>query len=61
MGVLSNPRWEVVAQELVKGRTATCAIREAGYSDPRNSTRITKHPKVVARVSELFADMYDEK
>lgn len=53
MPVLSNQRWERFAQELAKGKSATEAMHDAGYSDPRNSTRLTKNDEIRARVAEL--------
>lgn len=53
MGALANPRHERFAQELAKGKSATEAMEAAGYSDPRNSTRLTKNDEIAARVAEL--------
>lgn len=53
MPVLKNPKQERLAQELAKGKTATEAMELAGYSDPRNSTRLTKNNEIRARVVEL--------
>jgi hypothetical protein len=53
MPVLKNPRWERLAQELAANKTATEAMKAAGYSDPRNSTRLTKKDVIRARVEEL--------
>lgn len=53
MPVLKNPKHERLAQELAKGRSATDAMEAAGYSDPRNSTRLTKNDEIQARVAEL--------
>jgi phage terminase small subunit len=49
MPVLKNPRWERLAQELAQNKTATEAMQLAGYSDPRNSTRLTKKEEITAR------------
>lgn len=53
MPVLSNQKHEAYAQALAKGKSATEAMREAGYSDPRNSSRLTKNDEISARVAEL--------
>ena len=37
MPVLHNPKWELAAQEVAKGRTQLKAIEAAGYV-PYNST-----------------------
>jgi hypothetical protein len=52
-GPLRNPRHERLAQALAKGATATVALAEAGYTDPRNSTRLTKNDEIRSRVAEL--------
>ena len=53
MPVLKNPRHERLAQELAQNKTATEAMAAAGYSDPRNSTRLTKKDEIRRRVEEL--------
>jgi phage terminase small subunit len=53
MPVLRNPRHEKFAQEIAKGNTATAAMAAAGYSDPRNSTRLTKNDEIRRRIEEL--------
>jgi hypothetical protein len=53
MPALSNARHERFAQELAKGKSATEAMKDAGFSDPRNSTRLTKNDEISARVAEL--------
>jgi hypothetical protein len=53
MPVLKNPRWERLAQELAQNKTATEAMQLAGYSDPRNSTRLTKKEEIRRRIDEL--------
>ena len=53
MAVLENPRHEAFAQALAKGKSATDAMKEAGYSDPRNSSRLTKNDEIRRRVDEL--------
>ena len=53
MPVLRNPRYEIFAQEMAKAKTATAAMATAGYSDPRNSTRLTKNDEIRRRIEEL--------
>ena len=53
MPVLRNPRHEKFAQEIAKAKTATAAMAAAGYSDPRNSTRLTKNDEIRRRIEEL--------
>jgi hypothetical protein len=53
MPVLRNARREKFAQEIAKGKTATAAMAAAGYSDPRNSTRLTKNDEIRRRIEEL--------
>ncbi len=53
MTVLRNPRYEIFAQEFAKGKSATEAMALAGYSDPRNSTRLTKNDEIRRRVHEI--------
>lgn len=53
MPVLKNARHEKFAQALAKGKTASEAMVEAGYSDPRNSTRMTKNDEILRRVDEI--------
>ena len=53
MPVLRNPRHEKFAQEIAKAKTATAAMAAAGYSDPRNSTRLTKNDEIRKRIEEL--------
>jgi hypothetical protein len=54
MPTLKNPRHEKFAQEIAKGKTATAAMAAAGYSDPRNSTRLTKNDEISRRIDELM-------
>jgi hypothetical protein len=56
MAILPNARREKFEQELAKGNSASEAMREAGYSDPRNSTRLTKNDEIRKRVLELQFD-----
>ena len=51
--VLRNSRHEKFAQEIAKAKTATAAMAAAGYSDPRNSTRLTKNDEIRRRIDEL--------
>ena len=51
--VLRNSRHEKFAQEMAKAKTATAAMAAAGYSDPRNSTRLTKNDEIRRRIEEL--------
>src|SRR2546430_14380275 len=53
MSPLKNQRRERLAQELAQGKSATGAMEAAGYSDPRNSTRLTKNDEIRGRISEL--------
>jgi hypothetical protein len=55
MPVVTNPRRECFAQAIAEGRTATEAMQAVGYSDARNSTRLTKNDDVRRRVAELQA------
>jgi phage terminase small subunit len=54
MAPLKNPRHEKLAQEMAKGKSATEAMAEVGYTDPRNSTRLTKKDEIRARIDELI-------
>jgi len=54
MSVLSNPKHELTAQELAKGRTQVEAIETAGYSPHRsNASRLIANDSIKLRVSEL--------
>lgn len=53
MATLPNTRHERFAQNFSKGKSATEAMAAAGYSDPRNSTRLTKNNEIKKRVAEL--------
>ncbi len=53
MAPLPNRRREAFALELAKGKSASEAMRAAGYADPRNSTRLTKNDEIADRVAEL--------
>ena len=54
MPVLSNPKHELTAQELAKGKTQVEAIEAAGYSPHRsNASRLIANDSIKLRVSEL--------
>ena len=53
MPMLRNSRHERLAREIAMGKSATEAMREVGYSDPRNSTRLTKNDEIRRRIDEL--------
>lgn len=54
MGVLSNPKHELFAQLLAKGRTQIEAYREAGYRpDDGAAARLSGNVRVRERVVEL--------
>lgn len=53
MPVLKNAKYEAYAQALAKGKSATEAMKAAGYSDPRNSSRLTKKDEIARRVDEI--------
>lgn len=53
MPVLRNPKHERYAQSMAAGKTATEAMADAGYADPRNSTRLTKNEEIRSRIDEL--------
>ena len=58
MGLLDNPRHEKFAQELAKGKSATEAYKQAGYSGSpdalrKNASRLMTNDDIQARVAEL--------
>lgn len=54
MAALTNPKHELFAQELAKGKTQTEAYAEAGYAGDRTAaSRLSTNVNVVARVAEL--------
>jgi hypothetical protein len=56
MPILSNPRWEMFAQELAKGKTADEAYQLAGYTENRgNAARLKANESVTERVKKLLA------
>jgi hypothetical protein len=53
MPIILNSRREKFAQEYARGKSATEAMKNAGYSDPRNSTRLKKNDEIRRRIEEL--------
>jgi hypothetical protein len=54
MPVLDNPKWELAAQEVAKGRTQLQAVEAAGYSPHRsNASRLIANDNIKSRVQEL--------
>jgi hypothetical protein len=54
--ILKNQRWELFAQEIAKGETATKAYETAGFRPSRkNASRLRAKEDVNARVAELQA------
>ena len=54
MPILKNQRWELFAQEIAKGETATKAYETAGFRPSRkNASRLRAREDVGARVHEL--------
>jgi phage terminase small subunit len=52
--VLDNPKWEIAAQEVAKGRTQLESIKAAGYSPHRsNASRLIANDNIKSRVQEL--------
>lgn len=61
MPVLTNPRWEIFAQEVAKGTTDEAAAVAAGYAHnpsnhQSNTNRIRKKPAVADRIRELMEE-----
>lgn len=56
MPMLANPRHELFAQELAKGKPAQEAYYLAGYVGICNISRLKNHPAIAARVEELLAE-----
>ena len=55
MGVLKNPKHELFAQELAKGKTQDEAYVAAGYKpSEQNASRLNRNDKVADRVKELM-------
>ena len=54
MPVLDNPKWELAAQEVAKGRTQLKAIEAAGYAPhDSNASRLIGNDRVKSRIREL--------
>ena len=54
MPVLDNPRWELAAQEVAKGKTQLTAIEAAGYAPhDSNASRLIGNDRVKLRIREL--------
>jgi nitroreductase len=54
MPVLDNPRWELAAQEVAKGKTQLEAIEAAGYAPhDSNAARLIGNDRVKLRIREL--------
>ena len=51
MPVLDNPKWELAAQEVAKGRTQLAAIKSAGYAPhDSNASRLIGNDRVKLRI-----------
>ena len=54
MPVLDNPKWEIAAQEVAKGKSQRQAIMAAGYAPhDSNASRLIGNDKVKLRIREL--------
>jgi phage terminase small subunit len=54
LAALSNPKHELFAQELAKGKSQAEAYSEAGYKpSEQNASRLTRNDKVQTRVAEI--------
>jgi phage terminase small subunit len=53
--ILKNSRHERFAQLVSEGKSATAAMKEAGYSDGRNSWRLMNNEAIRGRIDELLA------
>jgi nitroreductase len=54
MPVLDNPKWELAAQEVAKGKTQREAIEAAGYAPhDSNASRLIGNDRVKLRIREL--------
>ena len=54
MPVLDNPKWELAAQEVAKGRTQLAALEAAGYAPhDSNAARLIGNDRVKLRIREL--------
>jgi len=57
MTVLSNPKYELFAEALAKGATASDAYEQAGFKrHDGNAGRLARDPRVQARVKEILAE-----
>jgi phage terminase small subunit len=53
--ILPNPRHERFAQELAKGKSATQAYADVGYSpDDSNCKRLTGNDRIMTRMAEIL-------
>ena len=56
MPILSDPRWEIFAQNAAKGLSLAAAYAVAGYRPSgSNAWRLSKNERVQARITELKA------
>jgi phage terminase small subunit len=56
MPILTDPRWEIFAQNAAKGMSLTAAYGAAGYRrSGSNAWRLSKNERVLARITELKA------
>jgi len=54
MPVLTNPKWEIFAQELAKGSSQLEAYVAAGYKpDDGHANRLAGYGRITARIAEL--------
>jgi hypothetical protein len=54
MPVLDNPKWELAAQEVAKGKTQVEAVKAAGYAPhDSNAARLIGNDRVKLRIREL--------
>jgi hypothetical protein len=54
MPVLDNPKWELAAQEVAKGKSQLKAIEAAGYAPhDSNASRLIGNDRVKLRIREL--------
>jgi tripartite-type tricarboxylate transporter receptor subunit TctC len=54
MPVLPNPKWELAAQEVAKGKSQLKAVEAAGYAPHRsNASRLIANDSIKSRVVEL--------
>lgn len=55
MPVLTNPKWELFAQELAKGKTADESYQLAGYKENRhNASRLKTNETISTRIAEIL-------